>query len=123
EVEDGGPPSVHLVWPLPPASSPEQSAYDDLAAALGGPDGVLARVLRERRVEFVPEIESWPRIFAIIDHPNPGLSLAETERALFDALHLIADADAPEDAWTRALARQELEASRWASSADTLADR
>jgi predicted Zn-dependent peptidase len=122
EVEDGGSPAVHLVWPLPPPTSAERPAYDDLAAALGGPDGVLGRVLRDHGVDLEPELESWPHIFAIIVHPNRGLSLPDAEAALFAALRTIADDAAPDDAWTRALARQELEASRWASSSDALAD-
>lgn len=120
DIVDSGSSKVLLAWPLPAATSRARSKA--LRGALGGPDGLLGSAFAALGRSDAPMTGLRERSFVVGAWPSPGESLADLQRALEDAMAMVAADRLPDAAWDPAIARYELQANEWARSLEELAD-
>jgi len=114
-VEDSGPPSLTVSWPLPPITSPDHADFLALADSLTRRDGLGAELAK-----VVADCSAWvsfARILHVIAYPKPGQTLEQAEAEVMRLLGDLAEDRLAPAAWQRALARAELQRARWAFSA------
>jgi serine/threonine protein kinase/predicted Zn-dependent peptidase len=122
KITDAGPPAAVLAFPLPPAHRSDRGDFEALGNALNGQDGLLASLLVATGEASWTEAFVEDRTLFLLAMTRPESDPEQGERALRKALADIADEKIPDALWDAAIARQELEASRWAISPAALAD-
>jgi predicted Zn-dependent peptidase len=119
EIEDAGPPSLEIAWPMPPQNTAEHHALVTLARALGGRKGLLGALTREKTGGWGVHAGDH-RDFNVFLMLAPGQSAKEGEQIAIDALTQIAEDRVPDDAWHDALAEAQFEQLAWARGPGTL---